>query len=118
MDTGIDLRVDDVAVITAAGSLTLAQGRTAGPAGLTRGFRDLIKAYPVNEAGLGALIELTSIGGKALADTLTPDNCFAFAAPPAAASALKETSEPAPTFSATLSRCWMTWPSRISRGDG
>ena len=56
MDTGIDLRVDDVAVITATGSLTLAQGRTAGPAGLTRGFRDLIKAYPVNEAGLGALI--------------------------------------------------------------
>lgn len=56
MDTGIDLRVDDVAVITAAGSLTLAQGRTAGPAGLTRGFRDLLKAYPVNEAGLGALI--------------------------------------------------------------
>jgi hypothetical protein len=56
VDTGIDLRVDDVAVITAAGTLTLPQGRTAGPAGLARGFRDLLKAYPVNEAGLGALI--------------------------------------------------------------
>src|SRR5215469_12979327 len=56
VDTGIDLRVDDVAVVSASGTLTLAQGRTAGPAGLARGFRDLIKAYPVNEAGLGALI--------------------------------------------------------------
>src|SRR5579863_8372917 len=56
VDTGIDLRVDDVVVITATGTLTLAQGRTTGPAGLARGFRDLLKAFPVNEAGLGALI--------------------------------------------------------------
>jgi hypothetical protein len=56
VDTGIDVRVDDVAVITATGTLTLAQGRTAGPAGQARGFRDLLKAYPVNEAGLGAVI--------------------------------------------------------------
>src|SRR5215472_10081272 len=56
VDTGIDVRVDDVAVISATGTLTLAQGRTAGPAGLARGFRDLLKAYPVNEAGMGALI--------------------------------------------------------------
>jgi hypothetical protein len=56
VDTGIDLRAQDVVVITASGSLTLAQGRTTGPAGLARGFRDLIKAYPANDAGLGALI--------------------------------------------------------------
>ena len=56
VDTGIDLRSQDVVVITASGSLTLAQGRTTGPAGLARGFRDLLKAYPVNDAGLGALI--------------------------------------------------------------
>jgi len=43
VDTGIDVRVDDVAVISATGTLTLAQGRTAGPAGLARGFRDLLK---------------------------------------------------------------------------
>jgi hypothetical protein len=56
VDTGIDLRAQDVVVITASGSLTLAQGRTTGPAGLARGFRDLLKAYPANDAGLGALI--------------------------------------------------------------
>jgi hypothetical protein len=56
VDSGIDLRVGDVAVITATGSLSLDRGRTTGAAGLGRGFRDLLKAYPVNEAGLGALI--------------------------------------------------------------
>ena len=56
VDTGIDLRVGDAVTITGTGTLTLAQGRTAGPGGLARGFRDLLKAYPVNEAGMGALI--------------------------------------------------------------
>jgi hypothetical protein len=56
LDTGIDLRAGDVAVITASGTVTLAQGRTTGPAGLNRGFRDLLKTYPANDAGLGALI--------------------------------------------------------------
>ena len=56
VDTGIDLRGGDVVTISSTGTLTLAQDRTVGPAGLARGFRDLLKAYPVNDAGLGALI--------------------------------------------------------------
>ncbi|MBV8845444.1 MAG: LssY C-terminal domain-containing protein [Bryobacterales bacterium] len=56
LDTGIDLRAGDVVVITSTGAVTLAQGRTAGPAGNARGFRDLLKTYPVNEAGQAALI--------------------------------------------------------------
>jgi LssY C-terminus len=56
MDTGVDVRAGDVVLITAGGTLTLAQNRTTGPAGLSRGFRDLLKSYPVNDAGLGALI--------------------------------------------------------------
>lgn len=56
MDSKIDLRVGDVVLISGAGTLTLAQGKSAGPAGQSRGFRDLIKSYPVNDAGLGALI--------------------------------------------------------------
>jgi hypothetical protein len=55
-DTGLDLRSGDVLTIRAAGSLNLGQGKSAGPAGANRGFRDLIKSYPVNSAGLGALI--------------------------------------------------------------
>lgn len=55
-DTGIDLRPGDSIVITAEGTLQLPQGKSCGPEGQPRGFRDLLKAYPVNEAGLGALI--------------------------------------------------------------
>jgi hypothetical protein len=55
-DTGIEVRPGDTVVITAEGTLTLPQEKTCGPDGQARGFRDLMKAYPVNEAGLGALI--------------------------------------------------------------
>jgi hypothetical protein len=55
-DTTVDVRPGDSIEITATGTLNLAQGKTCGPDGASRGFRDLIKAYPVNAAGLGALI--------------------------------------------------------------
>ena len=56
IDTGIDLRAGDSLQFTITGSLDLGAGKSAGPQGAQRGFRDLIKSYPVNEAGLGALI--------------------------------------------------------------
>ena len=55
-DTGIDLRPGDAIVITAEGSLQPMQGTPLGPDGAPRGFRDLLKSYPVNDSGLGALI--------------------------------------------------------------
>jgi len=56
VDTGVDLRAGDALQVSATGTVSLGTGRTAGPAGAPRGFRDLIKSYPVNEAGLGAFI--------------------------------------------------------------
>ena len=56
VDTSMDVRAGDSIQFSASGSLTIGQGRTAGPQGAPRGFRDLIKSYPVNEAGQGALI--------------------------------------------------------------
>jgi LssY C-terminus len=56
IDTGVDLRAGDSLQFTTTGSLDLGAGKSAGPQGAQRGFRDLIKSYPVNEAGLGALI--------------------------------------------------------------
>jgi hypothetical protein len=56
VDSGLDVRAGDVLVISASGTVTAAQGKSLGPAGQARGFRDLIKSYPLNEAGLGALI--------------------------------------------------------------
>jgi hypothetical protein len=55
-DTGIEVRAGDSIVITADGTLQLPQGKSCGPDGQPRGFRDLLKIYPVNESGLGALI--------------------------------------------------------------
>ncbi len=55
-DTNVDLRAGDSIVITAEGILQLPKDKTCGPDGQPRGFRDLLKVYPVNEAGLGALI--------------------------------------------------------------
>jgi len=55
-DTKIDVRPGDSITITADGSLRPMQGNPISPAGAPRGFRDLLKSYPVNESGLGALI--------------------------------------------------------------
>src|ERR1700682_1013762 len=55
-DFGVDVRPGDSLVITADGMLELPMGKTCGPDAQSRGFRDLLKAYPVNEAGLGALV--------------------------------------------------------------
>jgi hypothetical protein len=56
VDTGLDVRVGDAIVFNADGTLKLPQNRTTGPGGASRGFRDLLRSYPVNQAGLGALV--------------------------------------------------------------
>ncbi len=56
VDTGLDLRAADQINFTATGNLNLASGRSVGPEGQPRGFRDVLKSYLVNDAGLGALI--------------------------------------------------------------
>jgi LssY C-terminus len=55
-DSGIDLRAGDNISITANGTLQLPQNKSCGPEGANRGFRDLLKSFPVNDSGLGALI--------------------------------------------------------------
>jgi hypothetical protein len=55
-DTGVEVAPGDHLNFTATGNLTLADGRTAPPDGLTRGWKDLIRQYPLNSANSGALI--------------------------------------------------------------
>jgi hypothetical protein len=55
-DTGVVVTPADQLSFTATGSLSLADGRTAPPDGLTRGWKDLIRIYPLNTANSGALI--------------------------------------------------------------
>ena len=54
-DTTLDLNRGDSVTITASGSVTF-QGQQIFPEGAQRGWADVIKAYPVNQAGRGALI--------------------------------------------------------------
>lgn len=57
VDTGIDVQPGEHVVVTASGTLRYGDAKEDnGPDGLTRGFRDLIRALPFNEAGRGALI--------------------------------------------------------------
>lgn len=60
IDTGLKLERGDLYTITATGELAL-QGQKGeiqktGPAGLERGFRDLLRSLPLNSSGRGTLI--------------------------------------------------------------
>ena len=56
-DTGIDLQPGEHIVVSAKGTLRYADAKdTNGPDGLARGFKDLLRVLPFNNAGRGALI--------------------------------------------------------------
>lgn len=55
-DTGMDVVPGDRLTITAAGNIQSSAGLAAGPEGFARGWRDLLRALPVNGAGSSALI--------------------------------------------------------------
>src|SRR5271168_524345 len=66
IDTSIDLQAGERILITATGKLRFPdQKADNGPDGLARGFKDLIRILPYNEAGRGALIG--RIGDKDIA---------------------------------------------------
>ncbi|HET8921363.1 MAG TPA: LssY C-terminal domain-containing protein [Candidatus Acidoferrum sp.] len=68
IDTGIDVQAGEHVLITATGKLQYADAKDEnGPEGLARGFKDLLRVLPYNEAGRGALI--ASIGDR---DTAQP----------------------------------------------
>ncbi len=55
-DTGIDLKAGETLRIEARGTLQYPKSSPCGPEGLKRGWMDLLRVLPVNEAGRGALI--------------------------------------------------------------
>ncbi len=65
-DTGVEVTPADQLSFTATGNLTLADGRQAPPDGLTRGWKDLIRVYPLNSANSGALIGRVGNGDAAV----------------------------------------------------
>ena len=68
LDTGIDVQAGEHVVAAATGSLRYAdQQSDSAPTGLARGFKDLLRNLPFNEAGRGAVI-----GRIGQADTSQP----------------------------------------------
>src|SRR6266851_5995268 len=66
IDTSIDVQAGEHVLITASGKLRYADAKDDnGPDGLPRGFKDLLRVLPFNEAGRGALIG--RIGDKDIA---------------------------------------------------
>jgi hypothetical protein len=56
-DTGLDVERGDLLRFEASGELKFRNApKPAGPEGLARGWADMIKTYPVNDGGRGALI--------------------------------------------------------------
>jgi LssY-like putative type I secretion system component LssY len=57
VDTGIDVQPGEHVLMNATGKLRYGDAKEDnGPDGLARGFRDLLRVLPLNEAGRGALI--------------------------------------------------------------
>jgi hypothetical protein len=55
-DTGVMVTPSDHLNFTATGNLSLGDGRSVPPDGVTRGWKDLVRSYPLNSANSGALI--------------------------------------------------------------
>ncbi|HEX7159403.1 MAG TPA: LssY C-terminal domain-containing protein [Edaphobacter sp.] len=66
LDTGITLHAGEQATFTVTGQFTLADGRVATADGLDRGWKDMIRLFPLNQAKVGALIGRVSDMGASV----------------------------------------------------
>jgi len=66
LDTGVVLGAGEQATFTVTGSFNLADGRVATADGLDRGWKDLLRNFPVNQAKVGALVGRVSDVGASV----------------------------------------------------
>jgi hypothetical protein len=66
VDTGVVLGAGELATFTSTGSFTLSDGRTVGPDGLDRGWMDLLRQFPLNQAKVGAVVGRVSDMGASV----------------------------------------------------
>ncbi len=55
-DAGFAVAPGDHLSVTATGTLTLSDGRTSGPEGVAKGWKDLLRTFPAANANAGALV--------------------------------------------------------------
>jgi len=55
-DTGALVAAGELASFTASGKITLSDARQATPDGVDRGWKDLLRQFPLNQAKVGALV--------------------------------------------------------------
>ncbi len=66
LDTGVVLAAGEQANFTASGKFTLSDGRAVGPDGLDRGWMDLLRQFPLNQAKVGAIVGRVSDMGASV----------------------------------------------------
>ena len=66
LDTGVDVWAGEKLSFAAKGEFTLGDGRLAGADGVARGFRDLLRVFPLNSAKTGELIGRVSDVGASV----------------------------------------------------
>lgn len=66
IDTGAFVAAGEIASFTASGDITLADARKATPDGIDRGWKDLLRQFPSNQAKVGALIGRVSNEGASV----------------------------------------------------
>jgi len=56
VDTGVTLNAGDHVEWSSSGTLKISDGREVTPEGVTRGWKDMIRQFPVNSANIGAVV--------------------------------------------------------------
>ncbi len=65
-DTGIPVTLGDHLDFSAKGTITISDGHTSTPDGNSRGWKDLLRQFPLNSANSGALIGRVSNGNASV----------------------------------------------------
>ncbi len=65
-DTGVTVALGDHLDFSATGTVTISDGHTATPDGNARGWKDLIRQFPLNTANSGALIGRVGTGAPSI----------------------------------------------------
>lgn len=73
-DTGVVLSAGEQLHFTATGSAGLLDGRTVDPDGVERGWRDLLRQFPLNDANAGALVGRVSDLGASVPFLIGKEN--------------------------------------------